>query len=233
MKKISIDFETYSECDIRSAGAYAYADHDTTEVLCLAWAVDDGAPKLWLPGDALPFELFKLIKDGAEVWAWNSFFEMCVWNLVLGWPEVPIEQWNDTAALAAAQAYPRALGKCGEALGLQGDQAKDKRGKLLIQRLCKPYRGKRNHDPQLLQELYDYCLQDVVAEREIRSRLRELRGAERDVHARCRGRGGCAKRRRAGLRARGKRSLRRVGVRDRRERVRSGDRRGPSRRARG
>ena len=180
-KKISIDFETYSECDIRSAGAYAYADHDTTEVLCLAWAVDDQAPKLWLPGDALPFELFKLIKDGAEVWAWNSFFEMCIWNLVLKWPEIEMPQWNDTAALAAAQAYPRALGKCGEALGLEGDQAKDKRGKLLIQRLCKPYRGQRNRDPQLLQELYDYCLQDVVAEREIRSRLRELRGAERDV----------------------------------------------------
>lgn len=181
MRKISLDFETYSECDIRSAGAYAYADHRSTEVLCLAWAVDNQAPKLWRPGDVIPNELFDYIKAGAEVWAWNSFFEMCVWNLVLEWPEIPIHQWNDTAALAAAQAYPRALGKCGEALGLQGDQAKDKRGKLLIQRLCKPYRGKRNRDPELLQELYDYCLQDVVAEREIRWRLRELRGFERDV----------------------------------------------------
>lgn len=179
--KISIDFETYSECDIRKAGAYAYADHKTTEVLCLAWAIDDQPPRLWLPDDEPPQVLFNAIMRGAEVWAWNSFFEMCVWNLVLKWPEVRMKQWNDTAALAASQAYPRALSKCGEALGLTGDQAKDKRGKLLIQRVCKPYRGKRNRDKALLQELYDYCLQDVVAEREIRNRLRDLRGFEKKV----------------------------------------------------
>jgi DNA polymerase len=179
--RISIDFETYSECDIRKAGAYAYADHPTTEVLCLAWAIDDEAPQLWLPGDPKPQRLLAAIEDGAEVWAWNSFFEMCVWNLVLRWPEFPIEQWRDTAAMAAAQAYPRALGKCGAFMGLEGDAAKDKRGKLLIQRLCKPYRGKRQQDALLLQELYDYCLQDVVAEREIRRRLRQLQKAEQDL----------------------------------------------------
>lgn len=179
---ISLDFETYSECDIRKAGAYAYADHPTTEVLCMAWAVDDGAPELWTPDQPPPQRLFALIKGGgATVWAWNSFFEMCIWNLVLKWEEVPIEQWRDTAALAAAQAYPRALGKCGEALGLEGDAAKDKRGKILIQRCCKPYRGDRVIDKDLYAELYDYCLQDVVAEREIRRRLRNLRGLENEV----------------------------------------------------
>lgn len=179
---ISLDFETYSECDIRKSGAYAYADHPTTEVLCLAWAVDDQPPELWTPDKPLPHRLFALIQaGGANVWAWNSFFEMCIWNLVLKWEAVPIEQWRDTAALAAAQAYPRALGKCGEALGLDGDAAKDKRGKILIQRCCKPYRGERVRDLHLYQELYDYCLQDVVAEREIRNRLRNLRGLEQRV----------------------------------------------------
>ena len=179
---ISLDFETYSECDIRKSGAYAYADHPTTEVLCLAWAVDDQPPELWTPDKPLPHRLFALIQaGGANVWAWNSFFEMCIWNLVLKWEEVPFDQWRDTAALAAAQAYPRALGKCGEALGLDGDAAKDKRGKILIQRCCKPYRGERVRDPHLYQELYDYCLQDVVAEREIRKRLRNLRGLEQQV----------------------------------------------------
>ena len=181
MKNISIDFETYSECDIRKSGAYAYADHPTTEVLCLAWAVDDQPAQLWTPKDPIPTELFSLIEEGATLWAWNSFFEMCIWSQVLDWHQVPIKQWRDTAALAAAQAYPRALGKCGEALGLTGDAAKDKRGKILIQRLCKPYRGERRNDPDLLQELYDYCLQDVVAEREIRYKLRNLRGLEQEV----------------------------------------------------
>jgi len=178
---ISIDFETYSECDIFKAGAYAYADHESTQVLCMAYAVDDGEPKLWTPGMPPPTALFALITGGAKLWAWNSFFEMCVWNRVLSWPEVPISQWRDSAALAAAQAYPRALGKCGEALGLEGDAAKDKRGKILIQRLCKPYRGERRKDPEMFQELCDYCLQDVVAEREIRKRLRYLKGTEQQI----------------------------------------------------
>jgi DNA polymerase len=171
---ISLDFETYSECDIRKAGAYAYADHATTEVLCMAFAIDDEPSVLWTPDMPPPQRLFDLIDKGATVWAWNSFFEMSIWNLVLKWKPVPIEQWRDTAALAAAQAYPRALGKCGEALGLVGDAAKSKRGKILIQRCCKPYRGARVKDLFLYQELYDYCLQDVVAEREIRKRLRRL-----------------------------------------------------------
>ena len=181
MKNISIDFETYSECDIFKSGAFAYADHTTTEVLCLAWAVDDQPAQLWTPEEPIPTELFSLIEEGATLWAWNSFFEMSIWSQVLDWPEVPISQWRDTAALSAAQAYPRALGKCGEALGLTGDAAKSRRGKILIQRLCKPYRGSRNYDPVLLQELYDYCRQDVVAEREIRYKLRNLRGIEQEV----------------------------------------------------
>ena len=180
--KISLDFETYSECDIRKAGAFAYADHPSTKVLCLAWAVNDEPPVLWTPDSPAPFELFRLIERGAEVWAWNSFFELAIWHQVLDmWPMIPIAQWNDTAALAAAQAYPRALGKCGEFMGMTGDAAKDKRGKYLIQRLCKPYRGERVRDPELLQELYDYCLQDVVAERAIRKRLRPLHPTERQV----------------------------------------------------
>lgn len=178
---VSIDFETFSECDIRAAGAWAYADHPSTEVLCMAWAVNDEPPELWTPDMPAPVELFRLIERGAEVWAWNSFFELAIWQRVLMWPSIPIAQWNDTAALAAAQAYPRSLGNCGDFMGMSGDAAKDKRGKYLIQRLCKPYRGKRVYDQELLRELYAYCLQDVVAESEIRKQLRPLHLSERLV----------------------------------------------------
>ena len=179
--KISLDFETYSECDIRKAGAFAYADDPSTEVICLAWALDDEPPVLWTPDMPAPIDLFRLIEKGAEVWAWNSFFELSIWERVLHWPSIKIAQWNDTAALAAAQAYPRALGACGEFMGMTGDAVKDKRGKYLIQKLCKPYRGKRQDDFLLLQELQDYCLQDVIAERAIRKRLRPLHPTERQV----------------------------------------------------
>ena len=118
---VSLDCETYSECDIRAAGAWAYADHPSTEVLCLAWAVNDEPPELWTPDMPAPTELFRLIERGAEVWAWNSFFELAIWQRVLMWPTIPIAQWNDTAALAAAQAYPRALGKCGDFMGMDDE----------------------------------------------------------------------------------------------------------------
>lgn len=179
MQVVSIDFETYSEGDIRKLGAWGYSKHPTTEVICMAYAYGEEAPILWLPSMELP----EFAKDPSSFKfnAWNSFFEYCIWHHVLDWPEVSVPQWNDTAAHAAALAMPRALGACGAALGLSQDQQKDKRGKYLIQRLCKPYRGKRIQDDELLNELYDYCVQDVVAEREISKRLRPLNTLERKV----------------------------------------------------
>lgn len=179
MQIISIDFETYSEADIRKLGAWGYSKHPTTEVICLSYAIDDDEPKLWLPGDEVPFGIHEA--QNFEFHAWNSFFEYCIWHHVLGWPEIPLKNWYDTAALAAALAMPRALGDCGAALGIDQDKQKDKRGKYLIQRLCKPNRGKRIQDAELLNELYDYCKQDVVAEREISKRLRPLNTLERKV----------------------------------------------------
>lgn len=170
MVAISIDFETYSECDIKTAGGYNYAAHPSTEVICMAWAIDDEAPQLWLPGQVCPPRLWDAIIDGAEIWAWNAAFERAVyWHKLApkGFPPIRVEQWNDTAALAATLALPRALGKCAEVLDL-ADQ-KDTRGRFLIQRLCKPYRGERRTDQHLMDELYAYCKQDVVTERAIKN----------------------------------------------------------------
>ena len=39
-----LDTETYSECDLKSAGTHAYASHPSTEIIVAQWAVDDGEP---------------------------------------------------------------------------------------------------------------------------------------------------------------------------------------------
>lgn len=183
MQVISIDFETYSESDIRKLGAWGYAKHPTTEVICMAFAVDGEPPRLLTNVDEITNTLAEFIhQPGVMLRAWNSFFEMSICAHVLGIKDALNPAiWEDTAALAAALAMPRALGDCGAALGLPQDSVKDKRGKYLIQRLCKPNRGKRIEDADLLQELYDYCIQDVVAEREISKRLRPLNSLERKV----------------------------------------------------
>lgn len=105
MPVVSLDFETYSETDLKKVGAWAYACHPTTEVLCMAYAIDDGDPILWLPGQPLPL---CIINYGQFTFrAWNSFFEWCIWTQVLHWPKTDISQWEDTAARAAALAMPR------------------------------------------------------------------------------------------------------------------------------
>ena len=133
MKKISLDFETYSECDIRSAGAWAYAKDESTKVLCMAYAIEEEAPQLWIPGQAIP--AFIKNPSGYTIHAWNSFFEWVVWTYVMKFPAPPISQWYDTASLASAMALPRALGMCGSALGMSDGQSKSKRGYFLIQKL--------------------------------------------------------------------------------------------------
>jgi hypothetical protein len=44
------DFETFSEADLTSVGAFKYAEHSSTETLCLAYAINDSPVRLWLPG---------------------------------------------------------------------------------------------------------------------------------------------------------------------------------------
>lgn len=173
MASISIDFETYSECDIKTAGGYNYAAHPSTEVLCMAWAIDDEDPQLWRPGDPIPQRLWDELDGAGQIWAWNAAFERAVWHHQMhkhGWYcEIDPAQWNDTAALAATLALPRALGQCAQVLGVS--EQKDTRGRYLIQRLCQPYRGERRRDPELLEELYRYCEQDVRTERAIKNLL--------------------------------------------------------------
>ena len=153
----------------------------------MAWAIDDEAPQLWVPGEPFPRPLAAaLMQEDSEIWAWNVAFERAVWHYQMekhGW-RWPVDQkkWNDTAALAATLALPRGLGKCAEVLDL-ADQ-KDTRGRYLIQRLCKPYRGERRTDQHLMDELYAYCKQDVVTERAIKNyiqRYKPMGDHERDV----------------------------------------------------
>ena len=46
---IFIDFETRSKADITRTGAYRYAQDPTTDILCMAYAIDDGPVQLWVP----------------------------------------------------------------------------------------------------------------------------------------------------------------------------------------
>lgn len=193
-----LDFETYSEAGfvwngvkwealpraskgqkgLNVVGAARYAEHPTTEILCLAYDLKDGrGRRLWKPGDPPPQDLFDHIAAGGLLEAWNVGFERKIWEKVcVGWPRVPRAQWRCAMAKARAHALPGKLDNAAKVLGTIAQ--KDKRGKQLLDLYSVPRQPTKKNlalrnlpvDPAL----YDYCDQDIVTEAEISSHVPDL-----------------------------------------------------------
>jgi DNA polymerase len=203
MPKIHLDFETRSEADIWRCGAWAYAEHPSTRILCLAYAVDSEPPVLVTGGDIYGADILgdiqavKFLKDAAEderyvFFAHNAFFEQCIWECILvqrlNWGEIPTSRWACTAAASLACALPASLEKAGKALALP--IVKDADGRKVMLQLCKPRKpSKNNRDvwwteakyPEKFKTLYEYCVRDVEVERMLEETLPELSPEETEV----------------------------------------------------
>ena len=71
------DFETRSKADLKKVGAAVYAADPSTEILCVAYAVDDGPVQLWRPGDPVPAEWFEAAANPSwTAVAHNDAFEI-------------------------------------------------------------------------------------------------------------------------------------------------------------
>lgn len=173
--QISVDLETRSTTDLLTAGAYNYASCPTTDVICLAYAAGNNEPSLWVPGDSIP----QAFLHPAEhlYCAWNAGgFERLIWDFVLtpqyGFPPVPLERWRCTAYMSRCNNLPNALGNAARCLNVA--QQKQDRGRELIKLLCVPMAdGTFCKDPDLLQEMYEYCKQDVRTEQAVYAQLRQ------------------------------------------------------------
>jgi DNA polymerase len=185
----SIDFETRSKVDITEVGLDIYANDPSTEVLCIAYGIYPQSVGVFSPqtiNSFAPNELIEHVRNGGKIAAWNAMFEYAIWNCVCvpkyGWPELKLEQCIDTMAVAAANNVPQSLDDAGTFMDSQ--HKKDKRGDYLVKRsgLCKPnIKGIFNTDPSLLNELYQYCAQDVRTEMAIAALLRPLDASEQDI----------------------------------------------------
>lgn len=186
---ISIDFETRSTADLRKTGVYRYAQDKNTDVWCMAYALDDGEPKVWVPGDPVDTELALYIETSGELRAWNAQFERTIWNEIMvkryGWPATTIEQWVCTAAEARAMALPGSLDMAAQVLGV--DQQKDKQGASLMLRMARPRAFDEAGEaiwwdvPDRVARLVSYCKQDVRTEVAIARAIRRLGDTERAV----------------------------------------------------
>lgn len=169
-----------------AVGIAAYAEHPSTEVLCCAYDLHDGKGKrLWKPGDTPPDDLFCHVVQWGLIEAWNVSFERWIWEKVCAvkyhWPVPDSSQWRCAMAKSRAHALPGSLEKCGNVLDISAK--KDKDGTRLLNKFSMPrnptlkdmrIRIQPEDDPEDAEKLYDYCLRDIEAEKEISSVLPDL-----------------------------------------------------------
>lgn len=177
MTTLWFDCETFSEADLFSVGTHAYAEHPSTEITVVQWAIDDGEPVVvdcTLGTDHRIYGLMSLLEDSSvTVVAHNSAFDRTLLRHCWG-IDVPVERWRDTMVKALLHGLPGALGKVAQALKLPADELKDARGKELIQLFCKPRpknhklrRATRETHPAEWAEFLAYSRQDIVSMRAV------------------------------------------------------------------
>jgi len=156
---LHLDFETFSEADIKAVGAYRYAFDETTCILCAAMAFDNEEPVVW---DCTQEEwnhprahFAALCDPSVLIYAHNAMFESAICQALLqktwGIPAPALDRFRCTMSLARRAALPGKLEKLAEVLGLQNQ--KDKRGKALIKKFCEmqtPKKPTKKH-PQGIQ----------------------------------------------------------------------------------
>ncbi len=209
--RVTIDFETASGVPegLLKAGASAYWEHWSTEVLCLCWVTDNGAEYAWVPGvndDQL--EWLRALAENPDVIfeAHGAEFEQSGWTYFMvkhmGMPPIPIERWDCTKARCRYYGLPGGLDRAARILGL--DAQKDMEGSALTIALSKPMtqvawmlqrpehiikaewarrfpKGTYDRSPATIQRVVDYCFQDDKVEMELSRHIGPLSPYERKV----------------------------------------------------
>lgn len=186
MSYLYLDFETFSEADLKKVGSYAYAEHPSTEVLICTYAFDDEPVQVWdcTDGSDMPSDLHRalrrLVKLNSRikmVWHNGSMFDRLIMKHCWGF-DIPVSNTIDTMIWAFRHALPGSLDALCEVLGVSADNAKDKRGKALIQRFSKPtpknykirrYTAETHPDEWAL--FIKYAVSDITAMREVFHKL--------------------------------------------------------------
>ncbi len=188
--RVICDFETASACDLKRCGAWVYAEHPTTEVLCFVWKVE-GVEDMWgvwaprLPEYRDLALIAHLAADPTVTFVSHAVFEQAIWHHIMvpivGMPPLPPSRWEDTQATCAWRALPLALEKVSKVLLLPIQ--KDMEGNRLTIGLSRPHRktGALDRSPATIRRVIQYCRTDVVGEEMLLHRIGSLSPAERKV----------------------------------------------------
>ena len=193
MYECHIDFETRSELDLKKVGARVYAQHHSTDIICLAYQYGSPTVKLLRPQQLLTEDWtirlqFHIAEERPVFVAHNAAFEQAIWDEIMvkryGYPPIPLERWKCTMAKAYYHGLPGSLDDLGTALDLP--LKKDKRGKALITKLCKPNKKlgrfyEYDDCPEDFEAMYEYCVRDVEVEMLLDDVLRDLSPYEQRI----------------------------------------------------
>lgn len=186
MKTLWADLETFSSRDVKN-GPHQYAED--CYVLLFGYAIDDDPAKVWdlTVTETMPEDLRAALADPEvnTVWHNGANFDVPVLrkakNLHV---DLPFERVDDCMVKAYSHGLPGALGTLSEVYGLPVDQAKDKDGRRLVLKFCKPnFQGKiasRKTDPEDWARFVNYCRLDVEAMRVIYKKLPSWNWGPRD-----------------------------------------------------
>jgi DNA polymerase len=181
--ELSLDYETFSEVDIKTAGGAKYVRHESTRPLMLGWAFDDEPVNLWQPHlDPLPPELRDGLTDPhVSKWAFNAPFEMGITDFKMGGIVVPRPSWRCTMFLSHGLAFTGSLNAILKQVGFPENLWKNPEGTRLIRKFSMPQPPSRKikywdyrNAPEDWELFCDYCRQDVEVERALRRWLSQF-----------------------------------------------------------
>lgn len=211
---LHLDFETFSEADLKKVGAYRYAFDPSTEILCAAMALGDGKPVVWCPQNEFntPEKFWDALENPEVlIYAFSAQFEIAICTALLektwGIKCPDLNRFRCVQSIARRAALPSKLDTLAKALSLE--QQKDKRGTQLIKKFSvmqpaprvtkknpnggQPFRIRPEDDPTAFAEFCAYCQQDVRTEQEVARRLKyfddDLNNSNYSLDARINARG--------------------------------------------
>jgi len=173
VKNLYFDTETFSECDLKTAGTHVYSRHPSTDIQLFSYGLEEGEVKVWdrTKNKKMPKDL-ALYFENPEIlfWAHNVWFDRNLIEGVLG-SYLPLNRYRCSMAKALAHGLPAGLGDLGAALGIRDDYQKIKDGRRLVLKFCKKDKNGNINDPADHPEDWakyvEYCRIDTISMREI------------------------------------------------------------------
>lgn len=201
MKTLSIDLETYCDLDIKTAGAYRYAEN--AEILLFGYAYDDEPVKVvdMAQGEQIPAAVIcDLLNPAVLKTAYNAQFERVVLShyLYAGADKKAFytgskyfldpNQWQCTMVLSLNLGLYGSLAEDCRIFKLPEDKAKLNIGRKLIMQFCKPCtptkanggrtRNLPQHDEKNWELFKEYNKRDVEVERYLRKKMLRFKPPE-------------------------------------------------------